>query len=426
MPVPVKVWRWRELPVRKLIGLAMHILAWTAAVDASPAADAAFQQWLQSLWPAAQARGVTRATFDAATRDLAPDLSLPDLVIPGRAEGPGRGQAEFVQTPAEYLKETTIERLAAQARKLASEHQATLSAIERRFGVPSSILLAIWGRETAFGRHRLPYDTIQVLATQAYLGRRKEQFRDEFLLALKMLQEGHVARSGMRSSWAGAMGHTQFLPSDFYRYAVDFDGDGRRDIWNSIPDALASTAKQLVDKGWRPGQRWAYEVRVPGGLDCTIADPDRKMPIRDWLKRGLAPSYGRKLGPDELAQEALLLLPAGLYGPAFLAAENYFVIKEYNFSDLYVLFVGHLSDRIADPRPFETAWGRIGQMPASELEDLQRRLTQLGFYRDKIDGKAGMKTRLALGAYQKANGLKLDCWPNADALQRMRAGPASP
>src|SRR5712691_5324955 len=157
-----------------------------------------------------------------------------------------------------------------------------------------------------------------------------------------------ATRSQMRSSWGGAMGLTQFLPSEFYKHAVDFDGDGRRDIWTSVPDALASAAKQLADKGWRRGERWAYEVRAPKNVDCTTADPGVTQPIAAWLKRGFAPAYDRKLGAAELAREASLLLPAGIYGPAFLILPNYYVIKDYNFSDLYVLFVGHLADRIAD------------------------------------------------------------------------------
>ena len=199
-----------------------------------------------------------------------------------------------------------------------------------------------------------------MLATQAYLGRRKDQFRQEFLLALKMLQEGHVKLADMRSSWAGAMGLTQFLPSDFYKHAVDFDGDGRRDIWNSVPDALASAAKQLVGKGWQRGRRWAYEVRV--AADRSIArSPSRRSPCRSANGSGAAscrPSAASS-PRDELAETASLLLPEGPYGPAFLTPKNYYVIKDYNFSDLYVLFVGHLSDRIGDPRPFETPWSKV-------------------------------------------------------------------
>jgi lytic murein transglycosylase len=393
-----------------------------AAAPAVHAADAAFVQWLQSLWPEAQALNVSRATFDMATRGLEPDLTLPDLVIPGRPEAPQRGQAEFVLTPADYLKEATIARLAAQGRDLLTKHRTTLERIERQFGVPPSVVLAIWGRETAYGGggQRDGRNAIRVLATQAYLGRRKEQFRQEFLTALKMLEDGHVKMSEMRSSWAGAMGLTQFLPSEFYKHGVDFDGDGRIDIFNSVPDALASAAKQLVNKGWQPGKRWAYEVRPPPGLDCTIAEPSVTLPIGDWLKRGFVPAYGRKLTADERAETASLLMPEGTYGPAFLTPKNYYVIKDYNFSDLYVLFVGHLSDRILETRPFETAWSKTTQLRTADVEAMQRGLTELGFYRDKLDGKAGMLTRSALGAYQKANGLKLDCWPSSSVLEHIR------
>jgi lytic murein transglycosylase len=397
-----------------MLGVVLH--------GGAAAADEAFARWVESLWPEAQQLGVSRATFEAATRGLEPDLSLPDLKVPGRADTPPREQAEFVQPPEEYLKEATIERLAAQGRKLAQQHGTTLTAIEREYGVAPAVLLAIWGRETAFGNARLGHNAIRVLATQAYLGRRKDYFRREFLFALRMLQEGHVQLAAMRSSWAGAMGLTQFLPSEFYKHAVDFDRDGRTDIWNSVPDALASAARQLVDKGWQRGRRWGLEVRAPAGVDCTRADPELKQPIRAWLAQGFVPAYGRKLSAEEQADEASLFLPEGIYGPAFLAPKNYFVIKDYNFADLYVLFVGHLSDRIADPRPFQTPWAKIEKLRTRQVEEIQQRLTAAGLYRDKIDGKAGMKTRLAVGAYQKANGLKLDCWPTAAVLAHMANG----
>jgi lytic murein transglycosylase len=364
---------------------------------------------------------VSRATFEAAMRGLEPDLSLPELVIPGRPELAAPGQPEFVLTPADYLKETTIEGLAAQGRKLLDHYHAPLTAIERQFGVPPTVLLAIFGRETDYGRSRDTHNAIRVLATQAYLGKRKEKFREEFLLALKMLEDGIVKLADMKSSWAGAMGLTQFLPSDFYKYAVDFDGDGRRDIWNSVPDALASTAKQLLNKGWQRDLRWAYEVHAPGNVDCTVGIPENTRQLGEWLKDGFVPAYGRAIAPAARVAPASLLQPAGLYGPAFLATRNYFAIKEYNFSDLYVLFVGHLSDRIVDPRPFETPWGRVAQLPSRDLDRMQEILTARGYYHDKIDGKAGMKTRAALGDYQKRNGLKVDCWPTAALLAHMQA-----
>ena len=393
--------------------LALALLTATRA----DAADAAFAQWLQGQWPAAQALGVSRATFDAAIRGLEPDLSLPDLAIPGRTVPPPQ-QPEFVQTPAQYLREATFDRLAARGKQLAAQYRDTLARIEREIGVPGNVVLAIWARETDYGGYKLPHDAIRVLATQGYTGKRKDFFRNEFLHALKMLQDG-TPRGDMRSSWGGAMGLTQFLPSEYYKYAVDFDGDGRADIWRSVPDALASAAKQLAGKGWVRGQRWAYEVKAPANADCSIGVPEVTMPIGDWVRRGFAP-LGRRLDAAETALPASLLQPEGSYGPAFLAPKNYFVLKDYNYSDLYVLFVGHLSDRIAGAKAFVTPWSKTAQMRTADVETMQKRLTALGLYKDKIDGKAGMLTRAALGAYQKQNGLTVDCWPTAAVLGHMR------
>jgi lytic murein transglycosylase len=392
------------------------LIATISAADA----DVGFQRWLEGLWPQAQSMGISRRTFEAATRGVQPDLTLPDLDLPGRGDAPPRGQAEFVQTPADYLKESSIARLAEQAKRLAAEHGRTLAAIEQRFGVPGNVILAIWGRETAFGGYKLPKHAITVLATQGYYGRRKDMFREELLYALKMLDEGHIRLADMRSSWGGAMGLTQFLPSEFYKHAVDFDGDGKKDLWHSVPDALASAAQQLVNKGWQRGTRWAYEVHAPQNVDCTIGVPETTRPLGQWLRQGYALAYGRKPAPAELAEPASLLLPEGIYGPAFLTLRNYYVIKEYNFSDLYVLFVGHVSDRILDPRPFEKPWSKNAQLRTAQVEQMQRTLTKLGLYKDKIDGKAGMLTRSALGAYQKANKLKVDCWPTAAVLDDMQ------
>jgi lytic murein transglycosylase len=399
---------------------ALAVLA-ALCVTASQAhaADAAFARFVESVWPDAHKAGVTRAVYDAQTRGLEPDYKLPDLLLPGRPATGAPSQAEFVQVPAAYVKETTIARLAGEGRKLMQQHRATLAAIEKRFGVPGSVILAIWGRETDYGRYRLPYDALRVVATQAYVGRRKEQFREEFILALKLLNDGVVARKDFRSSWAGATGLTQFLPSELYKHGVDFDGDGRVNIWTSIPDALASAAQQLVNKGWQRGVRWAYEVQAPRNADCTQGTPEVTRPIGEWLRAGFVPVRGEKLSAAEQAQSASLLQPEGSYGPAFLTTKNYFVIKEYNFSDLYVLFVGHLSDRMVDGLPFATKWSASTQLRSRDVEAMQRHLTKLGLYRDKIDGKAGMLTRSALGAFQKSAGIKVDCWPSEAVLRAM-------
>jgi lytic murein transglycosylase len=410
-----------------LVGAVNHVLRTLSVavmiVGAPPAraADLGFTQFITSLWPEAQAAGVSRATFDAETRGLEPDYKLPDLILPGRPATGAPAQAEFVQVPADYLKEASIARLAAGGQRLMQKYRPSLTAIEARFGVPATIVLAIWGRETDYGRYTLPHDGLRVLATQAYVGRRKDQYRTEFILALKMIGDGEVARNDMRASWAGATGLTQFLPSEFYKHGVDFDGDGRRDIWHSVPDALASAAQQLVNKGWQPGVRWAYEVHAPANVDCTMGVPEVTKPIGEWLREGFVPVRGEKLSATEKAQPASLLQPEGIYGPAFLTTKNYFVIKEYNFSDLYVLFVGHLSDRMTSPQLFATPWSASTQLRSADVEAMQRHLTRIGLYKDKLDGKAGMQTRAALGAYQKSAGLKVDCWPSEAVLRSISA-----
>ena len=408
--------------------MMMRGLAFIAAVVAAVcgslpacAADAAFTQFVTSLWPEAQAAGVSRATFDRETAGLEPDYKLPDLILPGRPPTGAPAQAEFVQVPADYIREASIARLAGEGQKLMQQYRDALAAIEARFGVPGTVVLAIWGRETDYGRYTLPYDAVRVMATQAYVGRRKDTYRNEFILALKILGEGAVSRKDMRASWAGATGLTQFLPSEYYKHGVDLDGDGRIDIWHSVPDALASAAKQLVDKGWQKGVRWAYEVTAPANVDCTMGVPDVTRPISEWLRAGFVPVRGQGLTPAEQAEPASLLQPEGIYGPSFLTTKNYFVIKEYNFSDLYVLFVGHLSDRMKSPLPFATQWSASAQLRTADVEAMQRHLTRIGLYKDKIDGKAGMLTRAALGAYQKSAHLKVDCWPSVAVLRSIEA-----
>ncbi|WP_425483436.1 lytic murein transglycosylase [Ancylobacter pratisalsi] len=391
------------------------------ASGAPALADAGFDRWLAAQWPAAQAMGISHATYERETRGLEPDYSLPDLAIPGKPKPPGR-QAEFVQTPAAYLSDKAIGTYAARGRKLAAQYRGDLAALEKRFGVPGPVLLAIWARETSYGAAKLNYDALRVVATQAYVGRRKDVFFAEFLAALKILDQGHVRRADMKSSWAGAMGLTQFMPTGYLKYGVDLNGDGTANIWTSVPEALAATASLLREEGWQPGKRWAYEVTLPAGFDCTLAEPDAAAPIGEWLKRGVKVADGRTIPSSALRDKASIIMPAGPYGPAFLTPANYFVLKSYNFADLYVLYVGHLADRIEDDRPFAHDWQDITLVKTRDLEFMQKKLAAKGLYTDKVDGKAGMKTRSALGAYQKANGLKLDCWPDAQVLEHMKRG----
>ncbi|MBI3699622.1 MAG: lytic murein transglycosylase [Afipia sp.] len=405
--------------VAKILFAVIAVQLFAVPVHAAP--DTGFTQFIASLWPDAQKAGVSRETFDRETRGLEPDYKLPDLILPGRPATGAPSQAEFVQVPADYVKESSIARLADEGQRLREKYRSTLDAIEKRFGVPGAIILAIWGRETDYGRYALPYDGLRVLATQAYVGRRKDQYRTEFIEGLKLLNDGNVTRRNFTASWGGATGLTQFLPSELAKHGVDFDGDGRVDIWKSVPDALASAAQQLVNKGWQRGLRWAYEVTAPANVDCTSGVPEVTKPIGEWLRAGFVPVHGLKLSAEEQKQDASLLQPEGIYGPSFLTTKNYFVIKEYNFSDLYVLFVGHLGDRMNSPQSFATPWSASRQLRSADVEAMQKNLTRLGLYSSKIDGKAGMQTRSALGAYQKSAGLKVDCWPSEAVLKAMSA-----
>ena len=379
-----------------------------------------FASWLEDVWPEAKAAGVSRATFDKNVKGLTPDLSLPDLDLPGRGQKSDAGQAEFTKAPQDYLNRSYLMRLAETGRKLAAKHAAELGRIEREIGVDRYSLLAIWGRETAYGAAKDKLDAIRALATQAYTGRRKELFRSEFVLALKMIESG-VPRQKMKSSWAGAMGLTQFLPSEYFLYATDFDGDRHIDIFGSVPDALASAARQLAGKGWVARQTWGYEVRVPEGSDCSLEGPTQERPLGEWAKLGFVRAGGKPWTPEQLALNAYLMSPAGGYGPTFLVLENFKVIRRYNTSDLYAVFVGHLADRISGAGDFEAAWGGVGPQRTHVVEEIQQRLQKLGGEAEKIDGKIGSNTRKVIGKYQRSNRLKVDCWPSEALLTHLRS-----
>ena len=398
-------------------------LALAIAVPSATAQDAkGFRRFVDEVWPEAQAKGVSRATFDKAFAGVDPDFSIPDLVLPGKVED--KGQAEFTRTPAQYVNATYLAKLADQGKALLVKHRDALEKIERELGVHRQFVLAIWGRETAFGAHRSLHYAVQVLATQAYAGRRKDMFRNELIHALKMLEDGILTRETMKSSWAGAMGLTQFMPSEYYSLAYDLDGDGRKDIWNSVPDALASAANQLRYRGWVPGQAWAYEVRLPPDVTCRSEGPPQAKPVRDWMKLGVTRTSARPFPDDRLDAQAFVLTAGGAYGPAFLALENFMVIKRYNMSDLYAVFVGNLADRIAGGSDFDTPWGDVRQLSARSIEEIQQRLQARGYDIAKVDGKAGMNTRALIGAYQQASRLKVDCWPSEAVLTHLRGSAA--
>jgi hypothetical protein len=240
-----------------------------------------------------------------------------------------------------------------------------------------------------------------------------------------MLEDGIITRDTMKSSWAGAMGLTQFMPSEYYALAYDLDGDGRKDIWNSIPDALASAANQLRYRGWVAGQSWAYEVRLPPEITCRSEGPPNARTVRDWMKSGVARTNARAFPSDVLDAQAFVLTAGGAYGPAFLALENFMVLKRYNMSDLYAIFVGNLADRIAGGGGFDTPWSDVRQLSTPGIEEIQKRLQARGYAIAKIDGKAGMNTRALIGEYQHASQLKVDCWPSEAVLAHLRGSAAT-
>ena len=301
------------------------------------------------------------------------------------------------------------------------KYRPALHAIETRFGVPASVVLAIWGRETDYGRYTLPYDGLRVLATQAYVGRRKDQYRNEFILALKILGEGEVTRKDMRASWAGATGLDAIPAVGILQARRRFRR--RRPRRHLAFGAGRARLRRPAARQQGLAERRALGLRgaAPANVDCTMGVPEVTKPIGEWLRAGFVPVRGQKLSAAEQAQPASLLQPEGIYGPAFLTTKNYFVIKEYNFSDLYVLFVGHLADRMTEPATVRDAMVGVDAVAHRRCRGDAAGLTRIGLYKDKLDGKAGMLTRAALGAYQKSAGLKVDCWPSEAVLRSISA-----
>ncbi len=349
-------------------------------------------------------------------------MSLPDLIVPGRADPGSKGQAEFTVAPGDYVSAKRIAKLATEGQSLKRKYKDVLAAVEGRVGVDGAAVLAIWGRETAFGSYQAKHDAIRVLATQAFTGRRKDLFRAELIAALRLIDQGRLKRSEMRASWAGAMGLTQFMPSEFFSSAIDLDGDGRIDLYRSTGDALGSSANQLKQKGWVKGLPWGIEVLTGPKVDCANEGPLNERPIAEWVRLGVKRADGKAFDKSLSTAVAYLMSPSGTYGPQFLVTNNFKVFRAYNTSDLYALFVGHLADRIAGGDDFRTGWAQIRQLPPKGIAEIQSRLKAAGHRIDKVDGRIGSETRLRIGLYQRASGLKVDCWPSNSLLEAMQRG----
>ena len=380
------------------------------------AVERQFQTWLaQTVWPMAQAKGVSRGSFEAAFNGVRLDWGLPDLVPPGSSgdqRAPQR-QAEF-GAPDRYFNRGTVEGTTAIGRQMATRHAATLERVARETGVPARIILAIWGRESNFGRAAIPHDAFSVLGTKGFMSTRAAYFTQELVAALQVLERGKIPAGTMKSSWAGALGQPQFMPSNVLDYAVDGDGDGRADIWGSAADTIASIANYLARHGWQMGRDWGFEVNLPATLPCHLEGPDQGRLIADWEALGVTRVSGKSFPDHERKAEGFLLLPAGRKGPAFIVTPNFYVLKDYNMSDLYALFVGHVGDRIQyGMGDFTTRWSPVDKMLRSDVATMQRALEAQGHDVGGADGLAGFKTRRSIGRWQEATGRAATCFPDA-------------
>ncbi len=378
--------------------------------DAIRAAAANFHDCIERLWPAAARRGISRATFTAYTAGLVPDLRIMDLLD---------GQPEITMSLWDYLDLLVSEARIEQGRALLAKYRTTFDAVERAYGVDRHIITAIWGVETNYGALAGERPVIRSTATLACIGRRQNYFREEFLSALEILQRGDVRPDRFVGSWAGAFGPTQFMPTAFKKYAVDFDGDGRRDVIDSMPDIIASTANNLKRDGWLTGQTWGYEVVVPASFDFKLADRAASMTIRDWERYGLARPGGKPFPhPDE---RAFLLIPAGIQGPGFLMLTNFRVIMRYNPAEAYALAIGHLADRLRGGGPFAQQWPRYERvLSRDERLELQQLLAGRGFDVGDPDGQLGAKTRAAIRDFQAKMGQVPDGFASAGVLDELR------
>jgi len=369
-----------------------------------------FQRWIARFRPRALAQGITPATFDRAFAGASYDAA---------AIAHDRNQSEFTKPIWTYLDSAVSPARVQNGRVALRRNRALLTRIERTYGVSAEVVTAIWGLESAYGANRGNTPLISSLATLAYEGRRGKFFEAQLIAALKILQAGDVTPAKLVGSWAGGMGHTQFIPTTYLAYAVDFTGDDKRDIWSDNPaDALASTASYLAYSGWKTGQPWGMEVTLPKGFDYGLAGTRTHKSAARWSALGVRTVHGRQI-PDH--GPASILLPAGARGPAFVIFHNFHVIERYNTAEAYVIAVGHLADRISGDGPFRAQWPRDEHaLSFSEKQELQKRLSANGFTTHGADGIIGPNTIQAIRRYQTSVGLLPDGYASFDILKRLR------
>jgi membrane-bound lytic murein transglycosylase B len=380
--------------------------------DAIRQAAANFPACLEKLWPLAARRGVTRESYQRLTAGLTPDLRIMDLMD---------AQPEFTKAVWDYLDLLVNDAKIERGREMLAQYAQAFAAAEKAYGVDRYIIAAIWGVESNYGTAGGGRPVLRSTATLACIGRRQNYFRDEFLAAVELLHRGDVAPDRLVGSWAGAFGPTQFMPTSFKRYAVDFDGDGRRNVVDSIPDVIASTANNLKKDGWTRGHTWGYEVALPKGFNYLLADTSRKMPLSEWMRLGVTRVGGKQF--PRPTDQAYLLIPAGAGGPAFLMLNNFRVIMKYNPAEAYALAIGHLADRLRGGEPIVQDWPRHERvLTSAERYELQQHLVRRGFdIGGEPNGRINARSRSAIKRYQASVGLVPDGFASADLLDRLRS-----
>lgn len=383
--------------------------------DMTPAAlardEANFSRCIAALEPKARAAGVSAAGFRRYTAGLKPDMGIMEKL---------QTQPEFTRTAGDYVEMLVSETRIRRGREAMAQNAAVFAEVERQYGVDRYVVAAIWGIETNYGSARGSYPVIEATGTLACVGRRKAYFRDEFVAALRIVDRGDIPESHLRGSWAGAFGLTQFMPTAFQRDAVDFDGDGHRNVVDSVADAMGSTANKLKRGGWQQGRSWGYEVVLPRRFDYLLADKNIRKPMREWAALGIHRPDGRPMPPA--SETAYLLLPAGAKGPAFLMTDNFKAILSYNPADAYALAIGHLADRLRGGGPFVQPWPDQRALSRNERSELQKRLAARGYEVGPHDGAIGAQTRAAVRDYQVAAGLPPDGMASGEVLESLRSG----
>jgi lytic murein transglycosylase len=380
------------------------------ASDALLSAIANFDGCIRGLAPAAARRGIPPASYAHLTAGLTPDVPILNLLD---------AQPEFTKSVWDYLDTLVSEERIKRGRELLAQYAQTFAAVERAYGVDRYVIAAIWGVETKYSALAGDRSVLRSTATLACIGRRQEYFANEFMATLELLHHGDIAPERLKGSWAGAFGPTQFMPTVYKRFAVDFDHDGRRDLIGSVPDMIASTANYLKKHGWRAGETWGYEVAVPRGFDFLLADRGRSHTVEQWAHMGVRRANGAAFprGSDK----AFLLAPAGARGPAFLMLGNFRAIMRYNPAEAYALAIGHLADRMRGGEPFVQAWPRDERvLSRSERYELQQRLARRGYDIGEPDGQLGTRTRSALRSYQASVGLIPDGFASSSVLGHLR------